>query len=165
MPPKWVYPYVISDIGNLLGAGDGNAVLEDFAKKLSPLDLPDAQKADLAARAAVPAYRRLADEMARQQAIVPTDDGVWRFKDGDQYYAALLASYTTTDLSAEEIHAIGLAETARIHGEMRVIMATVGFTGTLQEFFAFTRDGRQAPRIFRHPAHRSARNPCGGGFS
>ena len=147
MPPKWVYPYVISDIGNLLGAGDGNAVLEDFGKKLAALDLPADQKADLAGRAraawnsaAVPAYQRLAAEMARQQAIAPTDDGVWRFKDGDKYYAALLASYTTTDLSADEIHEIGLKETARIHGEMRAIMAKVGFTGTLQEFFAFTRD-------------------------
>ena len=152
MPPRWVYPYVISDIGNLLGAGDGNAVLEDFAKKVAALDLPDAQKADLNARAAaawnssaVPAYQRLAAEMERQQVIAPTEDGVWRFKDGDTYYAALLANYTTTDLSADEIHDIGLKETARIHGEMRAIMAKVGFTGSLQEFFAFTRDD---PRFF-----------------
>ncbi|MCU0947882.1 MAG: DUF885 domain-containing protein [Porphyrobacter sp.] len=152
MPPKWVYPYVISDIGNLLGSGDGNAVLEDFGKKLAGINLPADQKADLAARAkaawnsaAVPAYQRLAAEMARQQAIAPADDGVWRFKDGDKYYAALLASYTTTDLSADEIHEIGLKETARIHGEMRAIMAKVGFAGTLQEFFAFTRDD---PRFY-----------------
>jgi uncharacterized protein (DUF885 family) len=152
MPPKWVYPYVISDIGNLLGAGDGNAVLEDFAKKVAALPLTAEQKADLTTRAAaawngsaVPAYRRLAAEMARQQKVAPTDDGVWRFKDGDKYYAALLASYTTTDLSADEIHAIGLAETARIHGEMRAIMAKVGFTGSLQDFFAFTRDD---PRFY-----------------
>jgi len=152
MPPKWVYPYVISDIGNLLGAGDGNAVLEDFAKKVAALDLPAEQKADLAARAkaawnasAVPAYQRLAAEMERQQKLAGSDDGVWRFKDGDKYYAALLKSYTTTDLSADEIHELGLAETARIHGEMRAIMAKVGFTGTLQEFFAFTRDD---PRFY-----------------
>jgi uncharacterized protein (DUF885 family) len=152
MPPQWVYPYVISDIGNLLGSGHDNAVLEDFAKKLAALDLPAEQKADLAARAkaawntsAVPAYRRLAAEMERQQQIAPTDDGVWRFKDGDKYYAALLASYTTTDLTADEIHDIGLRETARIHDEMRAIMAKVGFTGTLQEFFAFTRDD---PRFY-----------------
>lgn len=147
MPPKWVYPYVISDIGNLLGAGDDNAVLEDFAKKLAALDLSDDQKTALQDRAradwnasAAPAYQRLAAEMERQQAIAPTDDGVWRFPEGDEYYNALLASYTTTDLTAEQIHDIGLAETARIHGEMREIMAKVGFTGTLQEFFAFTRD-------------------------
>lgn len=147
MPPKWVYPYVISDIGNLLGASDDNAVLEDFAKKLAALDLPAEQQAQLkddAAAAwnnsAVPAYQRLAAEMERQKEIAPTDDGIWRFPDGDKYYAALLANYTTTDLTADEIHEIGLRETARIHDEMRAIMAKVGFTGTLQEFFAFTRD-------------------------
>jgi uncharacterized protein (DUF885 family) len=152
MPPRWVYPYVISDIGNLLGAGEANAVLEDLANKLAAIDLPEAQKADLQARAAaawnastVPAYQRLAAEMERQQAFAPTDDGVWRFPEGDKYYAALLASYTTTDLTAEQIHEIGLRETARIHDEMRAIMAKVGFTGTLQEFFAFTRDD---PRFY-----------------
>ncbi|MFN4039475.1 MAG: DUF885 domain-containing protein [Erythrobacter sp.] len=152
MPPKWVYPYVISDIRNLLGAGDANAVLADLAAKLDGLDLDAETKMGIngAAKDAwwdivAPAYQRLAAEMERQQAIAPTDDGVWRFEDGDKYYAALLASYTTTDLTADEIHAIGLAETARIHEEMRAIMAKVGFTGSLQEFFAFTRDD---PRFY-----------------
>lgn len=147
MPPRWVFPYVLSDIANLLGAGNRNAVLEDFAKKVAALDLTSEHKAGLTDRAkaawnasAVPAYQRLAAEMERQQQIAPTDDGVWRFPEGEQYYAALLASYTTTDLAADEIHEIGLRETARIHDEMREIMAKVGFTGTLQEFFAFTRD-------------------------
>lgn len=147
MPPRWVFPYVLSDIANLLGAGNRNAVLEDFAKKVAALDLTSEHKAGLTDRAkaawnasAVPAYQRLAAEMERQQQIAPSDDGVWRFPEGDKYYAALLASYTTTDLTADEIHEIGLRETARIHDEMREIMAKVGFAGSLQEFFAFTRD-------------------------
>lgn len=146
MPPKWVYPYVISDIRNLLDAGSDNAVMDDFAKKVAALKLDDAVSAELEMRAdiawtdsAAPAYQRLLAEMQRQQAIAPTDDGIWRFAEGDKYYAALLKSHTTTDLTADEIHALGLKETARIHGEMRAIMAKVGFTGTLQEFFAYTR--------------------------
>jgi uncharacterized protein (DUF885 family) len=152
MPPKWVYAYVISDIRNLLDAGDGNAILADLATKVEKLDLDAETKAginggakDMWQDSAVPAYQRLLAEMERQQAIAPTDDGVWRFKDGDKYYAALLKNYTTTDLTADEIHDIGLRETARIHDEMRAIMAKVGFTGTLQEFFAFTRDD---PRFY-----------------
>lgn len=146
MPPKWVYPYVISDIRNLLDAGSDNAVMDDFAKKVAALKLDDAVSAELEMRAdmawtdsAAPAYERLLAEMERQQAIAPTDDGIWRFAEGDKYYAALLKSHTTTDLTADEIHALGLKETARIHDEMRAIMAKVGFTGTLQEFFAYTR--------------------------
>ncbi len=152
MPPKWVYPYVISDIENLLAAGEGNAILTDLAEKVAKLDPVAADAADLQARAidawnssAAPAYQRLLAEMQRQQAIAPSEDGVWRFKDGDKYYAALLANYTTTDLTADEIHDLGLRETARIHDEMRAIMKRVGFTGTLQEFFEYTRTD---PRFF-----------------
>jgi uncharacterized protein (DUF885 family) len=152
MPPDWVYPYVIKDIQNLLDAGAGNAVLEDFGTKVDALTLADADKAALKADAlaawnqsARPAYQRLLAEMQRQQAIAPTDDGIWRLPQGAAYYDALLANYTTTDLTADQIHDIGLREVARIHGEMRAIMQKVGFTGTLQEFFAYTRDD---PRFY-----------------
>lgn len=152
MPPKWVYPYVISDIRNLLEAGDGNAMLADLAGKVEKLALDEDRKAGINGGArdtwhdsAAPAYQRLLAEMQRQQAIAPTDDGIWRFAEGDKYYAALLKNYTTTDLTAEEIHALGLRETARIHDQMRAIMKQVGFEGTLQEFFAYTRTD---PRFF-----------------
>ncbi|MEC8179766.1 MAG: DUF885 domain-containing protein, partial [Pseudomonadota bacterium] len=146
MPPDWVYPYVISDVRNLLDAGENSAVLEDFRGKVEALDLSAADTAALEAAAAkawtasaAPAYQRLLAEMKRQQAIAPTDDGIWRFPEGEAYYAALLKNYTTTDLTADQIHRIGLENVARIHDEMRAIMDQVGFEGSLQEFFEFTR--------------------------
>ena len=146
MPPDWVYPYVISDIENLLNAGTPNPILADFRKKTEALNLGAPETERLVAEAdaawmtsAAPAYRRLLAEMKRQQAIAPTDDGIWRFDKGAEYYRTLLANYTTTDLSADEIHAIGLREVERIHGEMRAIMRQVGFTGSLQDFFEYTR--------------------------
>ncbi|MFK4004674.1 DUF885 domain-containing protein [Qipengyuania sp. NPDC077563] len=142
MPPDWVYPYVISDIENLLAAGNDNAILEDYRDKAATID-GDAVAEGAAERAwensARPAYERLLAEMKRQQAIAPAQDGIWRFPQGAGYYAALLRNYTTTDLTADEIHQIGLREVARIHGEMRDIMAEVGFEGSLQEFFDYTR--------------------------
>ncbi|MBH5321449.1 DUF885 domain-containing protein [Aurantiacibacter sediminis] len=146
MPPDWVYPYVLSDVTNLLDAGLDNAVLEDFRSEVSDLDISADERAALIADAeaawssfAAPAYGRLRSEMLRQQAYAPTQDGIWRFERGAEYYDALLSYYTTTDLSADEIHQIGLDEVDRIHGEMRAIMQQVGFEGTLQEFFEFTR--------------------------
>lgn len=145
-PPRWVYPYVIDDIDNLLNAGRDNAVLDDFRTEVGNLDIPESQKAELGERAAAawmsnaaPAYRRLRAEMVRQQALAGTQDGVWRFPEGQAYYNTLLANYTTTDLTADQIHELGLKETARIHDEMRAIMKQVGFTGSLQDFFEFTR--------------------------
>lgn len=150
MPPDWVYPYVISDLEALIGAGDNNAILEDFSGKLAKLGLNTEASNGLNAGAnaawnesALPAYKGLLAEMERQQAIAPTDDGIWRLPDGDKYYAARLKSYTTTDLTADEVHNIGLREVERIHGEMRTIMAQVGFEGSLQEFFEFTRTDDQ----------------------
>ncbi|MEP3052049.1 MAG: DUF885 domain-containing protein [Erythrobacter sp.] len=146
MPPDWVYPYVISDIQNLLNAGDDNAILDDFRGKVDALELDAEQADDLKASAlaawnqsARPAYERLLTEMQRQQQIAPTDDGVWRLPDGAAYYSALLQNYTTTDLSPDEIHQIGLDQVQRIHGEMRAIMEQVEFEGDLQDFFEFTR--------------------------
>jgi uncharacterized protein (DUF885 family) len=50
---------------------------------------------------------------------------------------------TTTDLTAEEIHEIGLKEVARIHDEMREIMKTVNFEGSLQDFFTYLKEDQQ----------------------
>lgn len=151
MPPKWVYPYVLDDARNVIkGApfdnGAPSTLLADLTKKVEALDIAAPEKAALieAGRKALtgsvkPAYERLIAEMERQQAIAPTDDGIWRLKDGAAYYTQLLANYTTTDLNADQIHQIGLDNVARIHGQMRKIMDQVGFKGSLQEFFAFVR--------------------------
>ena len=149
--PKWVYPYVISDIDNLSRSGrdmqlSGQTLLDDFRSKIAKLDITPEQRQALNMAAvaawsesAGPAYRRLRDEMVRQQGLAPTDDGVWRFPDGANYYRALLSQYTTTDMTAEQIHQLGLSEVTRIHGEMRAIMAKVGFKGSLNDFFTYVR--------------------------
>ena len=148
MPPKWVYPYVINDIDNLIApprdaAMTGHVLADDFRGKLAKLTLDPArrdalQSAMLTAwrEGTAPAYARLRAEMTRQMAIAPKDDGVWRLPNGADYYNRLLANYTTTAMTADEIHNLGLSEVARIHGQMRAIMAKVGFKGTLQQFFA-----------------------------
>lgn len=147
-PPKWVYAYLVSDIGNL--QGPDNAVVEDLTAKVGKLAIDPAEKARLIGAAktawgesAGPAYGRLLTEMKRQQASAPTQDGIWRLPDGKAYYEALLANYTTTDMTAAQIHDLGLSEVARIHGEMKKIMAQVGFKGTLQQFFAHLRTSPQ----------------------
>lgn len=68
--------------------------------------------------------------------------------DGEAYYNFQLAQMTTTNMTADEIHALGLAEVERIHGEMEAIKESVGFTGTLNEFFASIRDAKDDPRHY-----------------
>jgi len=147
-PPLYVYDHVIRDAKNIIiGApfteGAPSTLLADFTKKIGKLDITDAQREKLSADAIAalqtsfkPAYENLIAAMEIMQANATTDDGVWRLPDGAEYYAMRLQRMTTTDMSAREIHDLGLSEVDRIHGEMRGIMKQVGFEGSLQEFFA-----------------------------
>lgn len=69
--------------------------------------------------------------------------GVAALPDGIAYYEQQLKNYTTTELSADEIHALGLSEVARIQGEMDAIREQVGFDGSLRAFFDFVRSDKQ----------------------
>lgn len=151
LPPAFVFPMVIDDCKNLLKGApfDDSAPgpwLHDIQTKLGALDLPEdtirALEAD--AIAAIqehvgPAYTKLLESLTRLHKEATDTDGVWKLPDGDAYYAYRLQQTTTTDMSAEEIHQIGLDEVARIHTEMRAIQNTVGFEGTLSAFFEHLR--------------------------
>ena len=69
--------------------------------------------------------------------------GASEFPDGQAYYAQQIRQYTTLDLTAEEIHAIGLEEVARITAEMERVKEAAGFAGTLAEFITFLRTDPQ----------------------
>lgn len=154
-PPRFVYDYVLDDAKNVItGApfdeGKDSPLLADFKSKLDKIDLDDTAKATLLTEAidalntsVKPAYDELIDYMNTDKAKATTDDGAWKHLNGDAYYAHRLKRMTTTDLTADEIHEIGLSEVARIHDEMREIMGQVGFEGSLQEFFVFMREDDQ----------------------
>ena len=83
----------------------------------------------------IPAYRKLLSFMREE--YVPntrTPLAAEKMPDGEAYYAQQIRQYTTLNLSADEIHAIGLKEVARIEAAMRAIMSEVGFEGTIAEF-------------------------------
>ena len=65
--------------------------------------------------------------------------GVWQVPNGDKLYAFRAQQFTTTNLTPQEIHDIGLKEVARIHAEMETIIKQVGFKGTFAEFLTHLR--------------------------
>ncbi|HEY5972767.1 MAG TPA: DUF885 domain-containing protein [Pseudoxanthomonas sp.] len=94
----------------------------------------------------VPAYRKLQtyfneEYLPKTRASIAATE----LPDGKAYYDFLARYYTTTDLTAEQIHAIGLKEVARIRAEMEKVKARTGFKGTLAEFFAYLRSD---PKFF-----------------
>ena len=92
------------------------------------------------AGAVVPAYRRFT--AAFRDEYLPAcraTVGIWDTPDGLAYYTNRTRFHTTTALTPEQIHKIGLAEIARNRAEMLTVMKEVGFAGTLQEFFQHLR--------------------------
>src|SRR5438128_10269314 len=90
-----------------------------------------------------PAYEKLIAFLEDQSKRANDDAGVWKFPDGAEFYKMALRHTTTTNLSADEIHQLGLKEVARIHGEMEKIREKVGFKGDLSAFFKFMREDPQ----------------------
>ena len=152
VPPRFVLDHVLEASTNLLKgrpfekSSDQMPLLADFESKINKLDIAAAEKDLLMQEATAalvdslqPAYTELIAFVENQKQRATTDDGAWKFPRGDKFYQIALNKATTTNMTAEEIHELGLNEVARIHGEMKAIMEQTGFEGTLQEFFEFMR--------------------------
>ena len=153
--PKFVYAKISEASRNVItGApfseGEDSPVFADIKSKVEKLDITQDQKDSLIddAQSALlsswqPAYLNLITMFTEHEAGADEDDGAWKLPDAQAYYAARLRHYTTTDMSAQEVHDIGLKEVARIQDEMREIMKQVEFDGDLKEFFEFLRSDPQ----------------------
>ena len=157
IPPKFVFPHAIRSSENIISgipfqedAASNSALLADFTSKVTALKLDAKQTQTLIAQAkqaltqvVKPAYLSLIAYLTQLETQATTDDGVWKFKDGDEFYNLALQRTTTTTLSAKEIHQIGLDEVKRIHLEMAKIQKTVGFEGNLKDFMEFMKTDSQ----------------------
>ena len=89
----------------------------------------------------IPAYQKLHDFMKNEYLNNGRDSsGIDVFEDGLSYYEYSIKLYTTTDMSSDEIHNIGLKEVAKISSEMELIKEKVGFNGDLKSFFNYVRE-------------------------
>ena len=156
LPPKFVFPLMIDAArqvitGEPFDAAKPSALWADFNAKVNALAklspaakkklLDDGRSALL--KSVKPAYLELIAMFEAQAKVASDDDGVWRLPEGRDFYNYMLRSATTTHMSADEIHELGLREVARIHSEMVAIKERVGFKGDLPAFLVFMRDDPQ----------------------
>jgi uncharacterized protein (DUF885 family) len=119
---------------------------EHFSREISAADQ---QRLSTEAKQAieqqvVPAYRKFKDFFVKEYLPACFDQvGVWQVPHGDELYAYEVRRYTTTNLTPEQVHEIGLKEVARIRAEMEKIREQTGFKGTREEFFKFLRTDPQ----------------------
>lgn len=155
IPPKFVFAHVIRDSKNILVGAPFNddkesTLLADFNKKIAKLTLTNEEKKELTSKlnqallnSLKPGYTELVTYLTALENKADNQDGVWKFPEGEAFYNNALQRTTTTNMTATEIHQLGLSEVARIHDEMRKIMTTVNFEGDLAAFFEFMRNDKQ----------------------
>jgi len=141
-------------------SGPDSTLMADFRKKVTALNVPPATRAKLIADAQAaltgPFHHGYDVLLAALDEVEPQSTGnygAWHLPDGAAYYADQLKASTTTDLTADQIHALGLQQVAAIRQEMEAIKKEVGFTGTLEQFFDRIRTDPQ----FKYPNTEAGR--------
>jgi uncharacterized protein (DUF885 family) len=116
--------------------------------KLMPAAFSDEVKKDLTAKYTaeineklIPRYKKMTDFLKNE--YLPASrltSGIGSLPFGKDLYAAYVKQWTTTEMTPEEIHELGLKEVARLNAEMEKVKTKVGFKGTLIEFFEYVRN-------------------------
>jgi uncharacterized protein (DUF885 family) len=112
-----------------------NILVTSFARRVKLIDSIDPkQQTDMISRAEqtvrsslYPGYRRAIDGLATENVKATEDAGLWRFPNGSEIYAFFLRRYTTTNMTADEIHQKGLEEVERIGAEMEKLFRQLGY--------------------------------------
>ncbi|MEO8360560.1 MAG: DUF885 domain-containing protein [Vicinamibacteria bacterium] len=165
-PPRFAFDFVIDASTKIItgtpfdASGADSALWTDAKAKVAALQKKgtldqkqaDAMLADARAAFTGPfkgAYEELIAWQKEDRAHAPEKtSGVGSLPNGAAYYKERLANNTTTTMTADEIHAIGLSEVARLRGEMIAIKDEVGFKGDLAAFFKDLRDSKDNPAYY-----------------
>jgi uncharacterized protein (DUF885 family) len=145
IPPTFVIDKVIEEMNNFVATlPEENILYVSFKDKLEKTDMAADAQAKFLADAAkdiqervYPAYQSYIAYFTALRTKSTTDAGVWKFPDGEAFYNYMLRSNTTTDMTANEIHALGLSEVDRIEKQMTEIFkeqgydTSVGFTALI----------------------------------
>lgn len=135
LPPRFVFDRVLNQLRSMTAVPPSeNEMLTYFANQVETLNLPQAEQQQLVDDVAAqltegvyPAYERLIASLTTLQEQATDDDGVWKLPDGEAYYAYTLYHHSTTEMTAVQIHELGLQEVARIQAEMTTLLEELGY--------------------------------------
>jgi len=148
--PRVVMERVLPQLAELIKPGaENNPFYAPFTRIPDSFSAADRARLQAEGKAAIqsvviPAYAKF--EKFFRERYVPASrptDGIWDTPDGLAFYQERARLHTTTNLTPEEIHQIGLKEVARIRAEMDAVIREVGFKGTFGEFLEFLRTDPQ----------------------
>jgi len=155
LPPDFILTATIQQFDRFLGAEPAKNVLvtslDERAAKLKDISADERAQFVAAVEKIVggqilPAFRRAQALLQEQLPRATSDAGVWHFPDGDKLYARALHRMTTTDMTAEQIHALGRSEIARIEQQMDGLLRQLGYTeGSIKDRMERLNNDSQPP--------------------
>lgn len=155
IPPRFILDATIKQMQRFADPSPGqNPLATTLARKMEGVDSMSAERrAELQKQAEAiiaeqvyPAWRKAIAMLEAQLPRATDEAGLGRLEGGDEAYANRLRRYTTTDLSADEIHEIGLKEVARLESEMdRLFRQLDRMEGSIPERMAQLRSDRRYP--------------------
>jgi uncharacterized protein (DUF885 family) len=134
--PNFLINYIIGDLNRISKSPAKStpyyASFENKIQQLSVVNDSDSQSLLKSAEEAIntsvlPAYQALVKYLEHLQTVATNDAGVWKFPTGEAYYNYALRHYTNTQMTADEMHSLGLQALDRIHQEMRLIFDQLGY--------------------------------------
>ena len=153
LPPKFVATKVIAGLDKFINTpAKENILCKSFAERMEKTEQSinkvqqdefQSRCADLLANNVYPGFKQYLSYMQRILPKTTMDAGVWKFPKGDGYYRHQLKFFTTTDISPEEVHQLGLSETKRIQSEILKILGEQGYPtdgGFSQAIFSLAED-------------------------
>ncbi|HEY0063648.1 MAG TPA: DUF885 domain-containing protein, partial [Telluria sp.] len=162
IPPRFAVEKVLVQMKDFSAKpARGNALYVSFAEKLGKVTSIDgAARARLLAQAEQaigtsvnPAYQKLIAYFTALQPKATANNGAWSLPDGDNYYAWCVRKHTTTDMTPQQVHELGLAEVARVSSEMDAILKDQGLAaGTI---------GARVQQLAKDPAQQFPNTPEG----
>ncbi len=131
--PEFMIPIVFSDINDIVRTTPvSHPFYTSFNERLSGISSTERQSLldqveQQIATVVIPAYQQLEGFLTNLQSTAPQVVGVWQFPDGEAYYSQSLRRQTTTEMTASDVHDLGLQHVERIQAEMRPLFASLGY--------------------------------------
>lgn len=139
VPPRFTIDKVLLEMKNSVAKPAAQSPLYiSFVEKLGKIptaEMDAAKRSQLLAdllksidASVYPSYRSIISHFTALQAKTQANNGAWSLPDGEAYYAWAVRTHTTTDMTAQQVHDIGLAEVARVGAEMDALLKGQGLT-------------------------------------
>jgi uncharacterized protein (DUF885 family) len=138
VPPTFLIEKALSQLGIALkNTQQGGTIVDSLVRRTKEKKIPgnwDARARKIATAEVAPALQRQIDELRAERAVATDVAGMWSRPRGEEYYRWALKSSTTTSMTPEEVHQMGLEQLAELHGRMDPILKSLGYSqGTVGE--------------------------------